>query len=87
MSARDHRDMDEEQMEVRPDGLVQYKDTVPDRQGQLISLWDESRFIETFGDKFEIKKFVAGEEIEAVNNPDKKAKFTTMVAVRKPIEP
>lgn len=85
ISARDTRDFDEEQMEMRPDGMVQYKDTVPDRQGQLISLWNKARFEDTFGDKFQIVSCVESEEVEAINNPDKLAKFMIMTAVRKPL--
>jgi SAM-dependent methyltransferase len=85
ISARDKRDFDETQMVERPDGMVEYKPDVPDRQGQLISLWDEARFRETFGEKFEILSLKESTEIEAINNPNKVAKFTIMTAVRKPL--
>lgn len=85
VSARDMRDFDEQQMVQRADGMVEYKPDVPDRQGQLISLWDKARFQETFGKKFNIRECIPSEEIEAVNNPDKTAKFTIMVAERKPV--
>lgn len=85
ISARDKRDFDAAQMIERSDGMVEYKPDVPDRQGQLISLWDEARFRETFGDKFQILSLKESEEIEAVNNPNKLAKFTIMTAVRKPL--
>lgn len=87
ISARDTRDFDPAQMLKRADGMIEYKPEVPDRQGQLISLWDEARFRETFEEKFRILDCIPSEEIEAVNNPDKKARFTVMVAVRKPLEP
>jgi hypothetical protein len=85
ISARDTRDFDASQMIARSDGMIQYKQDVPDRQGQLISLWDEARFQGTFGDKFNILSLVQSEEIEAVNNPNKVAKFTVMTAIRKPL--
>lgn len=87
VSARDMRDFDEQQMVKRSDGMIEYKPEVPDRQGQLISLWDEARFRETFSEKFDVVSCVESQEIEAVNNPDKMAKFTIMTAIRKPLEP
>ncbi len=84
VSARDMLDFDPEQMVRRPYGMVEYKADVPDRHGQLISLWDEARFGQTFEEKFNIKCFISSEEMEAVNNPEKTAKFTIMVAERKP---
>lgn len=87
ISARDTRDFDEAQMVKRDDGMIEYKPEVPDRQGQLISLWDEARFRGTFEEKFDIVDCIPSEEMEAVNNPDKSAKFTIMVAVRKPLSP
>lgn len=87
ISARDMRDFDPEQMVKRNDGLVEYKNTVPDRQGQIISLWDDARFQTTFSRRFNIKALIASEEPEAINNPGKMAKFTIMVAERKPLSP
>ncbi len=85
VSARDTRDFDPEQMIKRPDGFAEYKAEVPGRKGQLISFWDEARFRSVFGSKFEFLNFEQSEELESEKNPDKTAKFTIMVAVRKPI--
>lgn len=85
ISARDTRDFDKDQMIERPDGLTEYKPDVPGRQGQLISLWNEARFRQVFERKFNILEFQQEEEPEALNNPGKTAKFTIMVAERRPL--
>lgn len=58
----------------------------PDRKGHHVSLWDENRFLETFGKDFEIETFLKGEEIESQSNPGMTF-FTVMVAKRKAFTP
>lgn len=81
VSARDDRDFNPEQMIRRSDGQAEYKD----RPGHLISFWNEARFRESFGRKFEILDFEKGTEIESKINPVD-SHFTLMKA-RKRNEP
>ncbi len=87
VSARDIRDFDKSQMEMVDNDTAIYKPEIEGRRGQLISFWNEKRFETVFSPKFDIISLTPSEEMEAVNNPNKTAKFTIMVARRKPLEP
>lgn len=79
VSARDPRDYNQKQMEWVAPNIAEYKE----RKGHLISFWDQARFSETFGKKFEIIEFIEGTEIESLKNPVD-SHFTLMIAKRKP---
>lgn len=85
VSARDPRDFNPEQMIKHPDKTVTYREDIEelgDRKGQLITLWDEARFRETFEKKFDILGFKQGQEIESQVNPIP-SYFTIMMARKK----
>lgn len=85
VSARSFKDFDEDQMTRRADGFAEYKPHIPNREGQLISFWDEARYRQVFGNKFDIIDYFEAEEAEAALNNGKTAKLAVMVAVRKPL--
>lgn len=80
VSARDERDFDPKEMRELPDGRVEYK--APEREGQLISLWNEHRFSREVERKFEVSGFVLGEELESVGT-NKNTHFTVFTARNK----
>ena len=76
---------------IKPGGLLfisarDNRGELPTRKGHHVSFWDEERFEKTFGDQFEIIRFVQGNEIESASNP-KQTYFTLMIARKKPDAP
>lgn len=79
VSARNEKDFNPDQMVMIAPNLAEYKD----RPGHQISFWNEARFHETFGKKFEILECIHGVEIESQKNPVD-SHFTLMIARKKP---